>query len=170
MHAPYIPNATFGELIAFYLMRLLSVVVRVLFYCLNILHYRNSQKAEYLADYLGSRVSGTAAFIAMNDRIGVMYNNNHKVQNCINRNLQTPEEIIPEIVAEFEQVPDIEYERVKKLGERELHSLDAAHPPTHYRNELLHRFPAEAMHEFTDEENRAMNIEISVHISKLGQS
>ena len=169
LHNPYNQDANVAELIAHYLMRLISMLVLVAYYFLNFLYYRDSQKAEYLADYLGSRVSGTKSFIALNERISVIFSNASKLSYCINRHVKEPEKIIPAFVAEFDQVPETEVERVRQIDERELHSLDATHPPTHYRSELLRHFPAEAMFTISDEENQSMDKEVSAFNLKLGQ-
>ena len=169
LHTPYNPDAHIGEIIAHYLMRLASWVILLLYWGLAYLHFSDSQRSEYLADYLGSRISGSEPFIALNERVSVILQNAGKLDLCARRHPRNPEHIIPAFVAEFERVPDSEIERVLRLDRQQLFSLDATHPPTHYRSELLRRFPVEPALTFSDDENRRMNEEVAAFNRPMGE-
>ncbi|MEM7426079.1 MAG: M48 family metalloprotease [Pseudomonadota bacterium] len=158
---PYEEGGTIFELVTHYGCLALSVPVRLYLSTLLHLFWRGSQTAEYLADHLGSRVSGTAAFISSDERLAVILGNDDRLFRAIRDFYRQPENIIPAFVQSFDNVPENEMERVRQQNEREKLALDATHPPTHYRSELLRSFPAPAQVARTSEQNAAMNAEFA---------
>lgn len=158
---PYEEGGNIADLLVHYGCLALSVPVRLYLSALLHLFWRDSQTAEYLADHLGSRVSGTEAFIASDERLAVVQSNEDKLVRAISQFCRQPELIIPAFVQHFDEVPEAETERVRRINEREKLTLDATHPPTHYRSELLRAFPVEAQMTCTEEQNAAMSAEMA---------
>ena len=159
-----------GESLAtYYFSRLLSIPVSLLLNALVHLSWNSSQRAEYLADYLGSRVSGTEKFIASDERLSVLTDNADQMAESIKRHVHAPEKIVPDFVSKFETIPTREMERVRRINKSELLTLDATHPPTYYRCAMLEAFPCPAQLTLTGDQVEKLNAEVASLNKALGK-
>ena len=133
------------------------------------LSWNSSQRAEYLADYLGSRVSGTEKFITSDERLSVLTDNADQMAESIKRHVHAPEKIIPDFVSKFETIPTREMERVRRINKAELLTLDATHPPTYYRCAMLEAFPCPAQLTLTGDQVEKLNAEVASLNKALGK-
>lgn len=105
-------------------------------YILAHLLWRDSQRAEYLADALGASTGGTEAMLSLLDKL-------HFGSSFVTtlRSVALGRDTTRDYYQEFQQrvatVPERELERVRRVQEMEYSRLDATHPPTTYRIELL---------------------------------
>lgn len=160
----------FGESIATYYFGLLaSIPVALLLGALVRLSWSSSQRAEYLADYLGSRVSGTREFISFHERSSVLGENAQDLFSATKQCTHEPEKIVPVFVAKFETIPTREMERVRRINKSELLTLDATHPPTYYRCAMLEAFPCPAQLTLTGNRVEKLNAEVASLNSALGK-
>lgn len=96
---------------------------------------RESQRAEYLADYKAAELAGSAATIGLLDRA-------HLDDSChlaIQRAVLSPAKphILQHMAAHVTTIPDHERERLRRVARLEGSLLDASHPPTAQRIEFL---------------------------------
>ncbi|WP_041304557.1 M48 family metallopeptidase [Herpetosiphon sp.] len=96
---------------------------------------RESQRAEYLADYKAAELGGSAAAIDLLDRI-------HLDDSChlaIQRAVLSPAKphILQYLAEHITTIPDHERERLRRVARLEGSLLDASHPPTAQRIEFL---------------------------------
>jgi heat shock protein HtpX len=104
-------------------------------YVLLLLVMRDSQRAEYLADYLATTVSGTDGMLSSLDKLHYgdtyMYATQRAALNPDTGNIFTH---LPSLMA---SVPEREIERIRRTGQMEGSRLDTTHPPTVYRRQFL---------------------------------
>jgi Zn-dependent protease with chaperone function len=104
-------------------------------YLLLLLTMRDSQRAEYLADYLESTVSGTETSLSALDKLYYGDTYSYALQRAaLNNNAGTVFDQLSELMA---STPEREIERIRRIGEREGSRIDASHPPTVYRRQFL---------------------------------
>lgn len=119
----------------------ISVVPWLWAYGLSYLLWHESQRAEYLADMLATRLSGTEAMLSMLEKL-------HYV-NAFQRTVreialsQTPQHLVETLRRNVDKTPAREVERIRRVERLRLVSLDATHPPTEYRIEFLKAHPIE---------------------------
>jgi heat shock protein HtpX len=113
--------------------------------------YRDSQRAEYLADYLATVAAGKESMMAMLDKLHLHYIFEYSVQYvAVNRNGRT---LFAELAHQLAALPPRELERVRRVGMMEDSALDATHPLTHFRiNFLMERGESRGCVPFSDEE------------------
>ncbi len=140
---PIHEDPSFGEILAKLAMRPFSWLVFTYGKLLIHIYWYDSQKAEYLADYLGGKVSGTDEFVSLNSRIALVTSHYNWLIAKLRKHHRDKEKIIPAFTAELQDVPDTEVERVNRLLERELTTLDSTHPSTFFRNKMLVEFPGD---------------------------
>jgi Zn-dependent protease with chaperone function len=104
---------------------------------LSHLLWRDSQRAEYFADYLGATAGGTKAMLSMLEKMH-SYNS---FTTILQRVALTPElreqNLFAMIRERMESVPPLEVERVKRVQQMDSSRLDVTHPPTVYRLDAL---------------------------------
>jgi Zn-dependent protease with chaperone function len=134
-----------GEMVAHALMGALAAVVLGIYRGLLHLIWRDSQRAEYLADELSARVAGSAAAVSALQKTPLALTYREVVQSA--GHTQSGER---SIFAKFRDLcmdpasPSISNARV--MSSQGTFRLDATHPPTSYRIEfLLGRSPDAAM-------------------------
>jgi Zn-dependent protease with chaperone function len=104
-------------------------------YALSYLLWMNSQKAEYLADYLATKVCGTTSMLdlleknQMGNRFKLIL---HKVSLRDEKR-----DLFKEFRQDILSLPPGEKERIRRIGKLEKSRLDATHPPTVFRAEFL---------------------------------
>jgi Zn-dependent protease with chaperone function len=113
----------------------MTIFVRLWIYVLYHLLWRDSQRAEYLADALAARVSGTGAMLGLLRKLHFNAAFSLSVQrsslNNTNRNL------FDDFRREMASVPRRELQRITRVEKLLASRLDTTHPPTVYRVGLL---------------------------------
>lgn len=117
---------------------LLSYLILFIVYIFAYLLFFDSQKAEYLADYLATKVCGTEAMINMLKKcqLGVSRFEFILQRYTLKHNKFDLFKILKK---DFDSVPTQEIERIRRIGELEELSLDETHPPTMYRAKFLQK-------------------------------
>jgi Zn-dependent protease with chaperone function len=125
------------EIFAGYLYRILSVPVAAVQSLLAQLLWLNKQQAEYFADYLAAKVSGTGAAVSTLQRLGC----SQYLDEVLVRNAYSTSQSGAYILGLFRQrlanLPDREWQRLARVAQSEGARLDASHPPTGYRIDVL---------------------------------
>ena len=124
-----------AEVIANVAMLGLAQIVRGLASALVHLLWRNKQRAEYLADALGAQVSGTAAMLSQLDKLHLS-----GIYGLVVRRYALGggnSAFFDMLQAEVAQVPERERERIRQVARLHGSRLDATHPPTPLRIDML---------------------------------
>ena len=149
------------EVVALIVESIASVLVR--------LYWSESQRAEYLADHLGSRVSGTDAFIATNDRLLAL---SAYPEALFDATMKTPARdpdygaIFDRFVALFRSIPAARADAARIRAD--LHHEDGTHPPTAYRSALLADYPCAPIVTLDPKMSDAIDAELAPFASDLG--
>jgi Zn-dependent protease with chaperone function len=101
---------------------------------------RDMQRAEYLADAQAARAAGTAAVIALHERFLLESQFELTVQQAAQADDAAA--VFARLHEALEAVPERERERRRRVARLEHARLDATHPPTALRIELLEGRPA----------------------------
>jgi Zn-dependent protease with chaperone function len=135
-------------------------------YLLELLMYRDSQRAEYLADTLESAVAGSAAAMSMLRKVHHGETFKFAVQRvALNRDLPT---LVVELRHQVARVPDGELERIERVLRINGRSLDATHPPTAFRIEMQRKhYVPEPKVTITPEENLAIEKELAAWYARM---
>jgi Zn-dependent protease with chaperone function len=99
---------------------------------------RDSQRAEYLADALAARIAGTAATVGLHERLLLESMLNSTVQRAMHAR-RNGADLFDELDAVLQRVPERELERRRRAARLEDARLEATHPPTVKRIDLLER-------------------------------
>lgn len=166
---PYMEDSGFGEMLVQITLSIIGTIVGWYGQILIHLFWADSQKAEYLADHLGAKISGSNEFISLNNRIALLSMHHDWLIAKVKDKYDDQQNIIPSFVAEFENTPEAEIERVRRINKKELFALDATHPPTHYRNEMLQNFTTDGSVKMSQEEENKINQEVSAHNELMGK-
>ncbi|MEU4168649.1 M48 family metallopeptidase [Streptomyces sp. NPDC026665] len=124
------------------------LLVRCVLAVLDRLTLRASQRAEYLADRVAARAGSTQAALELMDRLLISDSAAVTLRREVNRaalngprgRQQTTawaEELWGRVVTDLASIPDLERERLRRVGVLRGHSVDATHPPTHLRHACL---------------------------------
>ncbi|MFJ4715150.1 M48 family metallopeptidase [Streptomyces sp. NPDC088785] len=118
-------------------------IARGLLSGLDRLTLRASQRAEYLADGTAARVGSSAAAAGLLDRLLVTPSaDNARRREAIVASRssgsaarrEAEEHLWERVAACVALVPEVEYERLRRVGVRRGHAADSTHPPTHLRH------------------------------------
>lgn len=113
----------------------MSRIIYGIMYILAHMLFQDSQRAEYMADYLATTVSGVKAKVSLLEKnhLGQYY------QYVMQRALITKDHttLFQELRNQFANMPEQEITRIRRIGRMEESRLDATHPPTAYRIEFL---------------------------------
>lgn len=135
-------DAGAGAAIAELFTHFLALLVELIILAFRILLWRDNQKAEYLADYLATSVSGTDAMVAMLDRIRV---GGQCLESIIGMNVGSSSlsgaELLERVRTAMDAIPEHECERIRRIDRAGEGSLDDTHPPTEYRIRFLEHRP-----------------------------
>lgn len=113
----------------------LSKILYGIIYLLVHLLWYNKQRAEYLADYLATTVSGVDAKIKMLEKLHLNDSFEYVVQKVI---LSKEDSNVFELLRNhFNYIPANEIERVHRIANMTNSQLDSTHPPTSKRIEFL---------------------------------
>jgi len=121
-------SATLG-----FLLKLLTVIPWALIQVLLNLTWRGSQRAEYLADYLGAKVGGSSAMISLLRKLHLGHVFAQTVDRVAQRWAIEQLSIFKEMKSYVSQMPARELERLRRLEIHEDAQLDRTHPPTAFR-------------------------------------
>ena len=130
----------------------------------------DSQRAEYLADLSGTRISGNESAISLMNKLAFSDIFYFELQKLA---IKPRKEIILldlfEILkTKVDNLPKHENERLKRLQDFEEHRLDSTHPPTHFRKILLKDKGNENRENFNNEINfEKIDEELKFYKSKL---
>ncbi|MFC9290247.1 M48 family metalloprotease [Streptomyces sp. NPDC057052] len=123
------------------------LLVRGAMLTLDRLTLRATQRAEYLADRLAGRAASTEAAVQLMDRLlisdsaATVLRREVSLQARGGRRAQGADDrahgVWDRLVTSMASVPESEYERLRRVGARRGHSVDATHPPTHLRRACL---------------------------------
>lgn len=128
----YIPIiSTITNLIMLALSKIILLVIIILIH----LVYNDSQRAEYLADYIGASISGTNAMKSLLDKLHLDITYKIALQKTALNGKKTT--FFHEILTQVNMIPKKELERIKLVERAEGSRLDATHPPTAYRISLM---------------------------------
>lgn len=135
----------------------------ILFWPVNMLHlglshlvWGQSQLAEFLADYLATTVAGSKAMI---DDLRQIANGSHLsvfASKSILGSQQSGREVIGKFVTYYNDLPEGELERLRRLSDRENARLDSTHPPTRQRIEFINAHPVLEPAVIVDEVEQAL--------------
>ena len=128
---------TLGEIIMHALMRLLGAMTRGVRGVLANLLYIDSQRAEYLADHLASKVAGSEAVVLMMRKFGLGQNLKAVAERVYYGGDTDGRSVIDAFRNFAGAVPAREMERIKRVDEREEARIDASHPPTVLRARFI---------------------------------
>jgi len=134
------------------------------------LFWSESQRAEYLADYRGSRVSGTAALIAANDRLlHVAAYPEALFDATMQTTLSNPR--YGQIFDRFATlIADIPADKIEATRARaDAHHEDGTHPPTAYRASFLVSHPCPPLITCDETTSEAMDAELKPLADCVGQ-
>lgn len=118
----------------------LSEAMRLLAFGMVLLVMRESQRAEYLADRLAAAVTGDHAMRAMLEKLGAR----DAIEIAVSRHALNGREdsLLPVLRETVAAMPESERERLRRWSRLQLSRVDATHPPTALRVELLARIAA----------------------------
>lgn len=102
--------------------------------------YRDSRRAEYLADAQAARAAGTAAVVALHERLLLESQFLLTVQQAAQADDAAA--LFARLHEALDAMPERERERRRRVARLEHARLDATHPPTALRIELLEARPA----------------------------
>lgn len=117
------------------IMLILSKIVLLIIIILVHVVYNDSQRAEYLADYIGASISGTNAMKSLLDKLNLDNTFRIALQKSAlsNGNIN----FFHELLTQVNLVPNKELERIHLVERLKGSSLHSTHPPTAYRISLI---------------------------------
>lgn len=118
-------------------------ILGVLYLELHLL-LRDSQRAEYLADALAADAAGTEGVVSLHEKLLLESTFQAVVQHASRRPDADQVDVFAEVAGMSANVPDRERERRRRVARLEEARLDATHPPTARRIELLEGRPPKA--------------------------
>lgn len=114
-------------------------IAYAILYVLALLTFRDSQRAEYRADYLSAQVSGTNGVLRALDKSYLSQSFYTHIQRLAAGG--KPTNMFTEFEGYSKNLPAHEKERLHRANLMEGARLDATHPPTAHRIELLQAHP-----------------------------
>lgn len=120
-----------------FVMSVFSYIILLVIYILIHLVYNDTQRAEYLADYIGAHISGKDTMQALLYKLHLR----PTYRIALQRSALSRREIsfFNELDKQLKQIPKKELERIRLVEGMEESRLDATHPPTAYRIEFVRK-------------------------------
>ncbi|WP_419905544.1 M48 family metallopeptidase [Kiloniella sp.] len=137
----YDQDSNFTQMLLHYLLWTVSLLVELVYLGLYHLVWRQSQIAEFLADYLATTVSGTQAMSDGLQKSSFAVHLEIFANKSIVHTQQSGKQVLTKFVSYFRNLPVSELERLDRLAHRENARLDATHPPTRQRLAFLAAHP-----------------------------
>ncbi|SFT14218.1 Zn-dependent protease with chaperone function [Paenibacillus sp. BC26] len=149
------------------LMRMVSFIPQLLIKLFIHSIYYESQKAEYMADYLGAKVGGTEGAIGLSRKMFCETTFTLSRQRFVLRGAKG--NYFDELKAAAASIPSREFERIRRVEMMEGSTLDRTHPPTAYRIRTLqhHAQLAPGAIQLTGEQLKQLDRELSVIEAKM---
>jgi Zn-dependent protease with chaperone function len=133
---------TFADIMLYLMLWLVSGPVALIRTLLVHLLWQDSQRAEYLADHLAASLAGTDSIIRVLERLDASDNLDRVLQRHVHSNFQKGTDIMnlwrSTVLSQLSQHREDTGQRKKLLPDAR---LDATHPPTAHRIELLRAHP-----------------------------
>jgi len=159
-----------GAIISHYLFWTLSLLVELVMWILSILVWRNMQIAEYLADYLAAKISGTAAVINVLHKLSYEQYFERVILTNKFSLYQSGREVLDNLINFLASLPDHEIERIIRVDQMAESRLDDTHPPTAFRIEFLENHPnSEPKLTLTPAEHDALDREMDSAKEAIGK-
>src|SRR5262249_10930087 len=133
------PFYTLGALVLI-LPRFVAFVLKLIADLLKLLLASDSQRAEYLADSMSARAGGTQAALSLLNRLLLMDSLATRLESFYR--IGGKEGIFDALRRQAAHVPQRELERAARVEKSLVSRLDASHPPTANRIQLLQSRPA----------------------------
>jgi heat shock protein HtpX len=114
---------------------ILEGIVWVLGYTLNYLLWQDSQRAEYLADYLAATISGTEAQLTLLDKLHLKHT--FKISLIIAYANRDGDNFFTNFQQRVNRIPSRELERIRRVEKLANSRIDTTHPPTAHRVDFL---------------------------------
>ncbi|SDX98923.1 M48 family metallopeptidase [Paenibacillus sp. CF384] len=129
--------------------------------------YYESQKAEYMADYLGAKVGGTEGALGLSRKMFCNITFVLSRQRFVLRGAKG--NYFDELKAAVASIPSREFERIRRVEMMEGSTLDRTHPPTAYRIQTLqhHAQLAPGAIQLTDVQLKQLDRELSAVEAKM---
>jgi Zn-dependent protease with chaperone function len=139
---PYHRAVTLSEVLARYILSVLSLPLILLQRLLLHLLWQEQQRAEYFADYLAARIASTPAAVGLLRRFALDEHLDDILLRHAYSTTQSGDYILGLFRQRIDGLPSREWERLRRKGEAEGARLDRTHPPTAFRIAFLeaHRF------------------------------
>lgn len=112
----------------------MAKLVELYLHLLLFLLFRESQRAEYLADQVASKAAGSNAVISLLEKF---YWDGAYNMACQRTALNKGKSLLKELTNEIKAMPQHEKERLHRLSVITSSTIDATHPPTPYRIEFI---------------------------------
>ncbi|RED53866.1 M48 family metallopeptidase [Aestuariispira insulae] len=171
LRQPYDPDATIFEMVTHYFLWGLSWLVLPLLWLMLILLWRDSQRAEFLADYLATSASGTQAMKTSLSKLALSDQFHHFASKNIVSTRQSGREILKRSLSHLQNLPACELDRLSRLSQKEDARLDATHPPTCQRIGFIQsHFVDNPTIRIEDEERNAITAEFEAQKDHVGTS
>lgn len=113
----------------------LSELLILISYIFVGLFYKDSQRAEYLADHLAATVSGTASMISSLEKLYYYENFDTVVQRIALK--KDNSNVFDSFREHIAKIPEKEHERLRRASIVLQNRVDTTHPPTAFRVDLL---------------------------------
>jgi Zn-dependent protease with chaperone function len=128
-------TASLATLLLRPVLMLLAQLPRGAGFVLMHLLWRDSQRAEYLADSLAAKAAGTAAVVSLLAKLQLSDLVQTAIQNVAMGS--SKETLLLLLRARCAAMPSIEWKRLDRVGRMQQSRLDSTHPPTSQRIALL---------------------------------
>jgi Zn-dependent protease with chaperone function len=128
----------------------------------------DKQTAEYYADHLGARISGTEAAVSTLHRLGCDEHLNDVLLRSAYSTSQSGEHVLGLYLQRISNLPEREWKRLERATQIGSARLDASHPPTAYRVALLQSYPTPPRLIATESVMSAVDAEIDTLRKKIG--
>ncbi|MGD8188907.1 M48 family metallopeptidase [Brevibacillus ginsengisoli] len=137
----------------------LSRIIYGILYFLAHLLWQDSQRAEYMADYLATKVSGVKAKVSLLEKLHLAQYFNFVLQKMLMAKEHAT--LFQELRQQFDHMPQQEITRIQKIGRMVESRLDSTHPPTAYRIEFLEaQGNVSPAYEITDQDQELLEQEL----------
>ena len=152
----HIISSFFANLIMF----VLSQIAKFWLILLSHLLFRDMQRAEYLADNMAAEAAGTNGVLGLMRKLHSVDTVQMSVTRFYLNNSKSS--LFDTLKAQVRNIPPREIARIERVERLLASRLDATHPPTAYRIDLLNARPVRTPKVLlSDEENQAIDAELA---------
>jgi Zn-dependent protease with chaperone function len=133
----------------------MSKFTLLMWFLIQLIAYRDQQRAEYYADFLGATVSGSGAAKRALKKLFLALD-----FDFVMHTTARGENVLDRFLYRAEQLPEREQERLRRLSDMQLFRINVTHPPTQYRIGFLETEPQMAGLSLNAKEIDMMNADI----------